>query len=523
MCAKIVALLTKKNTFLLKYLHAHKVFHNFASTKKQKNYQNLHTKKLTSTIMIKRFLTLFFALLSCITIFGQTEGTTFTSMLEKAQAGNANAMYDVATMFRKGIGTTKDIEKAIYWYKKAYKKENANAELAADDLCSLYLEEYGVEKAALYIQEFFWDDKAIMNTRLGDLYRETLEPQMIFTSDNQERLGKAIEYYEAAYNKGNKKAVKYLPSLFLKLNKKDYVRAKYYYDKGIVGWAPSGNDFKDAQTCPIAEYWQVEKELAPFESQADAIKAQRTPEGQIVRAAPTKKYVYNPTYRMHITHNVIGNNVEEKAIKLPWNSPLHRYPWGISVAFTQKSFAETKGGESKTHGWWKSGGMAGIQAGVRLNPQFDHGFGFNTGLYYEYYYDTSSEYAIPANFGVEGKCKATLQEHDIYIPAHAEYSLHLGKRFRFFAFGGIGVNYVLSASEYFKSNGSSATIDQSVSDAYADAGYSKFGACLEYGGGLSIEGLQVRITKGTGLNNISKNNGSDVKLEKMNVAVSIHF
>lgn len=473
--------------------------------------------------MSKRIFTLLYALLSCIILSAQTESSSFSTALEKAEAGNSNSMYDVATMYRKGIGTTKDNEKAIYWYKKACKKGGNNVDLAVEDLCSLCLEEYGLEKAEYQIQDLFYNDKAEMYNRLGDLYRMTLEPQMLFTSDNQERLTKALEYYELAYDRGNKKAVKYLPSLFLKLNKKDYIRAKRYYDIGIVGWAPSGNDFKDAQTCPIAEYWFVEKELAPLEYQADEIRAQRTPETQVVRAAPTRKYVYNPTYRMHITHGVISNTNKDKDIKLPWNSPLHRYTWGINVGFTQKAFKETKDGETKNHGWWKNNALVGIQAGVKVNPQFDHGFGFNTGLYYEYYYDAASETAVPERFHQEGSGKGTYQEHDIYVPLHAEYSLHLGKRFRFFAFGGLGVNYVLNSSEIIREKGESTTWGKvSNSDAYGAVGYSKFGATLEYGGGLSVEGLQVRITKGTGLNNIG-GNGSDVKLDKLNVAVSIQL
>jgi len=473
--------------------------------------------------MLKRIISLSFALLSYTLLFAQTESSSFSTALEKAESGNVNSMFDVATMYSKGIGTAKDVEKAIYWYKKAYKKDGDNAELCADNLCSLFLEEYGLTKADYLIQDFFYSDKAEMNYRLGELYRSTLEPQMIFTSDNQERLQKAIEYYELAYDKGNKKAVKYLPSLFLKLNKKDYVRAKHYYDKGIVGWAPSGNDFKDAQTCPIAEYWSVEKELAPLEYQADEIKAQRTPEGQLVRAAPAKKYVYAPTYRMHITHGVISNTNKDKEVKLPWNSPAHRFTWGISVGYAQKAFKETQGGETKTHGWWKSNPMSGVQVGVRVNPQFDHGFGFDTGLFYEYYYDAASDHAVPARYNKEGSCKATFQEHGVYVPLHAEYSLHLGKSFRFFAFGGLGVNCVLNSTEMLRAKGESSSWEKiNESDAYGAEGYKKFAATFEYGGGFSVEGLQIRVTKGTGLNNIS-NNGGDVKVDRLNVAVSVQL
>lgn len=468
--------------------------------------------------MTKRLTILFFALLSCIITFGQTENDTFTNTLKNAQSGNATAMHDVATMYRKGIGTTKDVEKAIEWYKKAYKKENKNNETVAEELCNLYLEEYGVEKAAILVQEFFWDDKAAMNTYLGDLYRESLEQDMLFSTDNQERLAKSIAYYELAYDKGNKKAVKYLPTLFLKQNKKDYVRAKYYFDKGIVGWAPSGNAIKDEKTCPIADYTEVEEVLSVFEVSGEA-KANDVANS---KSTTQRKYVYAPTYRMYVTHGVIGNNFKEQHIKLPWNSPLHRYPWGISLAYTQKSFKEN-GGEK--HGWWRESGMSGVQVGVKYNPQFDHGLGINTGIYYEYYYDSSTSIKVPERFNMDDHCKATLQEHDIYVPIHAEFSVHISKRFRIFVFGGLGIDYTLSAKETLGNCDESSESFNGTGndDAYDAVGYNKFGATLDYGGGFSIEGLQIRVTKGTGLNNISKNNGADVKLDRLNVSASIHF
>ena len=41
----------------------------------------------------------------------------------------------------------------------------------------------------------------------------------------------------------------------------------------------------------------------------------------------------------------------------------------------------------------------GVQFGVRIDPQFRYGFGINTGLYYEYYFDTSYCERSPELYG----------------------------------------------------------------------------------------------------------------------------
>ena len=95
---------------------------------------------------------------------------------------------------------------------------------------------------------------------------------------------------------------------------------------------------------------------------------------------------------------MIGNNAEEELIKLPWNSPKQRYTLGVSLGYVQKNYVRT-GGADTHKGWRKSYGMAGVQAGVRVNPQFDKGWGFNTGLFYEFFYEPTQECIIPTHYG----------------------------------------------------------------------------------------------------------------------------
>lgn len=458
--------------------------------------------------------------LMCVVMNGMPESPEFTDAQRRAKAGDCNAMCDLAMMYSRGVGIEEDTELAIYWYKKAYKNGGNSAQSIADDLCQLYLDKKGVAQTDYFIQDFFGSNKAEMYYRLADLYRNSCEEDFLFTSDNQERLAKAISYYELSYDKGNQKALKFLPVLCLKLKTKDVVKAKKYYDLGIVGWCPTGNDFKDAATCPVAEYWYVQEQLRPYEEQASNARS-----GRVTDSGARRGYVsasssssransgYNPTYRLYITHNIIGNNAEENLVKLPWNSPKYRYTVGASVGYVQKNFVRT-GGDNSGKGWRKSYGMAGVQAGVRVNPQLDKGWGFNTGLFYEYFYEPTS------NYGADGKGKATYQEHSLYLPAHFEYSAHLSKSFRFFAFAGLGFNLPVYCFDQISGPEIEGSTD---TNPYKTQNWSTFATMLEYGGGLQIEGLQVRFTLCKGLNNISKNSGEKVVVEQPSIVASFQF
>ncbi|MCF0193126.1 MAG: sel1 repeat family protein [Prevotella sp.] len=472
--------------------------------------------------MTRKLSVFLFLSLLCCAMYGQTDSPEFTNALKKAKDGDYNAMCDVAMMYHKGIGTKQDAKEAIYWYKKAYKTGGSNTESMATDMCQLYLEEYGLENTELFIKEFFPNDKGERSQMLGSLYMSLLEKDMIFTSDNQERLKKAIGHFEDSYKKGNEKAVKFLPTLCLKLNEKDYIKAKKYYDIGIVGWSPSGNDFKDAVNCPIADRLYVEQQLKPYQNEADNAAALRNPEAANDRKDYTKKPTYNPNYRLYITHNIIGNGKENRK-KLPWNSPEYRYTVGISLGYVHKLFVTKENGNTTTHGWRKDFQIPGIQAGVRFNPQLKHGFGFDTGVFYEFYYEPTAETTVPSKYGTTAPCKATFQEHDLYVPAHAEYSVHLGRKFRLFAAAGLGLNFCLSATDSYQPLEDGAFESITIKDAYAEEGYKTFLATLEYGGGLSIETFQLRLMISKGLNSISKGSTPDTKVNKLSVAMSLQF
>lgn len=180
--------------------------------------------------------------------------------------------------------------------------------------------------------------------------------------------------------------------------------------------------------------------------------------------------------------------------------------FGFSIGYVQKQWAVKEEGETNKMGYWDdTKHLSGIQAGFRVEPLFKYGFGIDTGLYYEYYHSKSK----PTSYdGVE--FEPTLNEHSLYLPIHLEYRLNFCKEFQLFFYGGIGLDYVLSAK--LKTNNDELSYDED--DAYENAYLKKFNTSLEYGGGFRIYGVQVNITMTNGLLNIYKENGAKIKQNK---------
>ncbi|MCK5814317.1 MAG: sel1 repeat family protein, partial [Flavobacteriaceae bacterium] len=66
-------------------------------------------------------LTMFFLVINS---FGQS----FTETKKAAEQGDADAQYNLGTMYSKGKGTLTDIKQAFYWWKKAAEQGDAEAQ-----------------------------------------------------------------------------------------------------------------------------------------------------------------------------------------------------------------------------------------------------------------------------------------------------------------------------------------------------------------------------------------------------------
>jgi TPR repeat protein len=131
-----------------------------------------------------------------------------------AEAGDADAMYNLAVIYHKNI---KDLEKAEYWYKRAYEKDKGSD--TASNLGYLYddLKQYGKAEKWYRIASEAGDKDGAFNLAL--LYNKTLrQPQ------------KSLPYYEKAYSLGDTSAPLSLGVVYEK-EFKNYEKAVEWYKK----------------------------------------------------------------------------------------------------------------------------------------------------------------------------------------------------------------------------------------------------------------------------------------------------
>jgi len=100
--------------------------------------------------------------------------TSFQLYQSKANHGDADAQFNLALLYHRGVGTPRDDKNAIYWYNKAAEQGHVNAQYSLGDL---YRRGGGKEVPRDYKQAINWLTKAAeqgcadAQYSLGDLYR----------------------------------------------------------------------------------------------------------------------------------------------------------------------------------------------------------------------------------------------------------------------------------------------------------------------------------------------------------------
>jgi hypothetical protein len=122
----------------------------------------------------------------------------------------------------------------------------------------------------------------------------------------------------------------------------------------------------------------------------------------------------NPTVR--------NNYTNEKCFNCP---KTKKDTWGLTVGYNQLA------SEVNT------GPLNGTQLGLRIEPLFKYGFGLNTGILFEAYFEESA-----SNYSG----RWTLGRYAINIPLHLEYRLNFSREFNLFGYGGVGLNGVTNSS-----------------------------------------------------------------------------
>lgn len=208
--------------------------------------------------------------------------------------------------------------------------------------------------------------------------------------------------------------------------------------------------------------------------------------------------------------------------KKPFNSPDEPKIIGLSLGYVTKQWAVSQDGRVEKMGYWEDKkSLTGIQAGIRIEPQFKYGFAINTGLYYEYYFSNTDNTVINDDYNNPISCKGKLQEHNLYIPIHFEYRLHFNGNFNVFFYGGLGLDYGLGGTIKFKDI--PGYEDASFDDIYDESwAWKRFNTSMEYGVGLRIYGVQIHANMSKGLINMSDEDDVKVKMNK-NLSIGVSF
>lgn len=146
--------------------------------------------------------------------------------LKTAQEGDSYAMYKLGDAYLKGIGTDKNIEKAIAWLEKAAEAGNDNAMF---ELGLIYYSRQEIERDYSKTLEYF-----VESAQAGNKMAMYNVGRMYHQGNGVEVDGiKAVEWYEKAAQKGVTKAMNQLAQMYYMgdIVKKDYKKAAEYYER----------------------------------------------------------------------------------------------------------------------------------------------------------------------------------------------------------------------------------------------------------------------------------------------------
>ncbi|MDR1793483.1 MAG: hypothetical protein LBR36_08635, partial [Bacteroidales bacterium] len=176
--------------------------------------------------------------------------------------------------------------------------------------------------------------------------------------------------------------------------------------------------------------------------------------------------------------------VTQKGKKDCSNNPKTRDIWGLTVGYAHNHHSNKYAkygygyyGYDTSH-YMPNGSSHGMQIGIRAEPLFKYGFGLNTGVYADFYFNDLWA---------------------INIPLHFEYRGNFSKWFSMFAYCGLGANFVAD---------------------YALNTY-LIPINLEYGGGFRINHVQFNIGSELNLWDLSWQNGAFQR--KLIVSISYMF
>lgn len=153
-------------------------------------------------------------------------------------------------------------------------------------------------------------------------------------------------------------------------------------------------------------------------------------------------------YESEDTYSNINQNSNSNR-KRTFNKPKAINTWGMTVGYAQEMLDDYYYIEV-------------LQFGLKAEPLFKYGFGMNTGVNFLFYsYNLLDILVLENNFVAYG----------MNIPLHFEYRLNFSKWFNTFAYGGIGLNAIITS----------------------DYEYYSLPVTFDFGGGFRINHVQINV------------------------------
>lgn len=201
-----------------------------------------------------------------------------------------------------------------------------------------------------------------------------------------------------------------------------------------------------------------------------------------------------------------------------FNHKVDNYIGGISAGYIKKQWEYSMDGKMReTMGVFGDDKyLQGIQAGIRIDPQFGAGFGINTGLFYEYCWADGKKYQNRKR-GSEFSYK----EHGLYLPLHLKFTMNFSKYFQMSVYGGAGINYVMSGK--LNVDDGRYSYEKNVFQE-ENSGWTRVNTMVEYGASLRIKAVQFDLTLSRGLTDWPEKNGCEVKQSRpLSLSTTICF
>lgn len=410
----------------------------------------------------------------------------------------AEPYFRLGVCYENGRGVQKNISKAIECYEIAAEDDYAEALTRLGDF---YYEGIGVvkdyEQAAEYYIDAAYEDDPKGTYMLGYFYETGLVAG--------KKIDDAAYYYKKAAELGSEPAIAGLKRVY------DADKDNSFVFQWISENQGSTNPYAQyVSGCYRFEGHKLEQDYDKAKTLLDNASAGGVKDADRILNDPANAKIW----RKVETDRKRAEAKAEREYRLwkfgrymsTFNCPKgYTRPFGVSVGYVSKRWDNIWSDGSKEHSsvFDDTKLINGVQAGVRWEPQLKYGFGFDTGLYYEYYQDKSDMMDDGDGYG---PYFVRMSEHCLHFPAHVEYRLNFTEDFQVFFYGGVALDFVLYGKfDYFDEGYEEpfGTLDEEIYAGEVLPDVKRFNASWSFGGGVRFMAFQLNAGTRMGFYNMS--------------------